>query len=242
MLAFLMPVVFATAMITTTQQASSSSVPLHVFTQALPEGNFVAYHAEAHDSLKGISFVYYSSDAYWVNLWNDNPTIKQPEDLEEGTLVKIQVQKQQKPDELSLLLQNRLPKPQPQVQPIALAQTEAPQMSYMDVYKAAGAKYGVSWQILYGIHMTETGGRNGHILSHLGNGPQGPMQFMPGTFAAYAVDGDGDGVADIDNATDAIFTAANYLSKHGSLLDGLRSYGGNIEGTFSYARAVGFNQ
>jgi membrane-bound lytic murein transglycosylase B len=37
------------------------------------------------------------------------------------------------------------------------------------------------------------------------------MQFMPATFAAYAVDGDNDGVTDITDPADAIFTAAAYL-------------------------------
>ncbi len=42
------------------------------------------------------------------------------------------------------------------------------------------------------------------------------MQFMPGTWRTYAIDGDGDGVADITNVTDAIYTAANYLAKSGA--------------------------
>ncbi len=114
------------------------------------------------------------------------------------------------------------------------------QSSYEDVYKDAGAKYNIPWQILYGIHMTETGGRDGPISSGYGTGAQGPMQFMPGTWAAYGVDGDADTVADINNAVDAIHGAANYLAKHGSLENGLRAYGGNYAGTLAYARAKGF--
>ena len=51
------------------------------------------------------------------------------------------------------------------------------------------------------------------------------MQFMPSTFAAYAVDGDGDGRADIRNPADAVYTAAHYLcaNEAGSSDDGLRS-------------------
>ena len=44
----------------------------------------------------------------------------------------------------------------------------------------------------------------------------GPMQFLPSTFAAYAVDGDGDGVADIWNPADSIYTAARYLCANGA--------------------------
>lgn len=39
----------------------------------------------------------------------------------------------------------------------------------------------------------------------------GPMQLLPGTFAAWAVDGDGDGILDPHDIDDAVATAANYL-------------------------------
>ena len=46
-------------------------------------------------------------------------------------------------------------------------------------------------------------------------GAQGLMQFMPATFAAYGVDGDGDGRASIRSDADSVFSAANYLTKSG---------------------------
>ncbi|MBO0863774.1 MAG: lytic murein transglycosylase, partial [Mycobacterium sp.] len=39
----------------------------------------------------------------------------------------------------------------------------------------------------------------------------GPMQFLPGTWARYASDGDGDGVADPQNLYDSTLAAARYL-------------------------------
>src|SRR6185312_6551502 len=39
----------------------------------------------------------------------------------------------------------------------------------------------------------------------------GPMQFLPGTWARYASDGDGDGMADPQNLYDATLAAARYL-------------------------------
>lgn len=55
------------------------------------------------------------------------------------------------------------------------------------------------------------------------------MQFMPRTFAAYGVDGDGDGRASIANPVDAIFSAANLLCANGAgdpsqLADALWNY------------------
>lgn len=58
-----------------------------------------------------------------------------------------------------------------------------------------------------------------------GNGPsygtstaaaQGPHQFIPSTWEAYAVDGDGDGKADVLDLTDAAFGAAKYLGASGA--------------------------
>jgi hypothetical protein len=46
-------------------------------------------------------------------------------------------------------------------------------------------------------------------------GAKGPMQFLQGTFDAYAVDGDGDGKTDILNVYDSLFTAAKMLAANG---------------------------
>ncbi|MET4156958.1 lytic murein transglycosylase [Agromyces sp. PvR057] len=45
----------------------------------------------------------------------------------------------------------------------------------------------------------------------------GPMQFIPSTWAKWASDGDGDGVADPNQIDDAALTTANYLCASGSM-------------------------
>lgn len=47
-------------------------------------------------------------------------------------------------------------------------------------------------------------------------GAQGPMQFMPPTWAAYGVDGNRDGSIDVYDPVDAIWGAANYLCANGA--------------------------
>ena len=42
------------------------------------------------------------------------------------------------------------------------------------------------------------------------------MQFLPSTWAAYGVDGDGDGTTDIMSPYDAIPAAAGYLCRSGA--------------------------
>jgi membrane-bound lytic murein transglycosylase B len=60
----------------------------------------------------------------------------------------------------------------------------------------------------------------GHILPYRMKGSwagaMGQVQFMPSSFQSFAVDFDGDGKVDIwDNLGDALFSAANYLSRSG---------------------------
>lgn len=83
------------------------------------------------------------------------------------------------------------------------------------IYQAAGARFGVSPALLAAVHFVETGQRGDTTVASYA-GAQGPMQFLPSTFRAYAVDGDGDGVASIHDVHDAIFSAAKYLAANGA--------------------------
>lgn len=217
----------------TTPTASSS----FVFTRVLPEDNFVAHMVTKGETLKIIAQEHYSDQTYWTNIWNDNSKISDPNDLTEGLFIRLQASKPEEAADLKKELKIKLSKLYPQ--PVYYVMKNFPQSNYEEVYKAAGEKFGVPWQILYGIHYTETGLRNGEIYNYEGSGAQGPMQFMPGTFRAYAVSAHG-GEPNINDAEDAIYTAANYLAKHGTIEAGLRYYGGNIPGTLAAARSKGY--
>jgi cell wall-associated NlpC family hydrolase len=85
------------------------------------------------------------------------------------------------------------------------------------IWQAAGASYGIPWEVLAAINKVETGfGRN---LGPSSAGAVGWMQFMPSTWARWGIDANGDGVADPDNPTDAIFSAARYLAGCGGQFD-----------------------
>ena len=99
----------------------------------------------------------------------------------------------------------------------ALAKMNVPDPAdFNTLYQQAGAAYGVDPKILKAIHIVETGasGSTG-LANHSGSGASGPMQFLPSTFRAHAVDGNGDGKTDISNVSDAIYTAAAYLKACG---------------------------
>jgi soluble lytic murein transglycosylase-like protein len=78
----------------------------------------------------------------------------------------------------------------------------APLDDLVRYYHEAEAEFGVNWSYLAAIHLVET--RMGRIRGVSTAGAQGPMQFMPGTWAAY-------GEGDVNSDRDAIRAAARYL-------------------------------
>jgi cell wall-associated NlpC family hydrolase len=85
------------------------------------------------------------------------------------------------------------------------------------IWQAAGNAYGIPWEVLAAINKVET--NFGQNLGPSSAGAVGWMQFMPSTWARWGIDANGDGVADPDNPTDAIFSAARYLAGCGGQSD-----------------------
>ena len=83
----------------------------------------------------------------------------------------------------------------------------APADDLLRYYREAEAEFGVPWPYLAAIHLSET--RMGRIRGTSIAGAQGPMQFMPGTWAAF-------GEGDINSDRDAIRAAARYLRHNGA--------------------------
>jgi hypothetical protein len=77
-------------------------------------------------------------------------------------------------------------------------------------YAAAEAESGVPWNYLAAINLVETA--FGRIAGTSGAGAQGPMQFLPSTFAVY-------GRGDIGSPRDSIAAAGRFLAAHGFARD-----------------------
>jgi membrane-bound lytic murein transglycosylase B len=58
----------------------------------------------------------------------------------------------------------------------------------------------------------------------------GPMQFIPSTWSTWASDGDGDGMAEVQDLDDAAYAAGRYLCASGDLA----TSAGWARGVFSY--------
>ena len=77
-----------------------------------------------------------------------------------------------------------------------------PAAGLAEYYHQGEQAYGIPWQYLAAINFVETAMGRIHGLSVAG--AQGPMQFMPATWAAY-------GRGDVNNPRDAVLAAARYL-------------------------------
>ncbi len=90
---------------------------------------------------------------------------------------------------------------------------------FVAIYQAAAKKYNLGPDgpnYLAAIHEQETTFRGSAHGANSSAGAQGPMQFMPATWATYGVDANGDGKKDPLDPEDAIFGAARYLKASGA--------------------------
>ena len=104
-----------------------------------------------------------------------------------------------------------------------------PEATLLAYYKEAEAATGVPFGYLAGIHLIES--RLGRIMGPSSAGAQGPMQFLPATWATYGRGGN------IDDDHDSILAAARLLAAHGgaaNITRALLSYNDDQR----YARAV----
>ena len=108
-----------------------------------------------------------------------------------------------------------------------------PAPTLLGLFRTAQARFGVPWSYLAAIDLVET--RFGRIRGPSSAGAQGPMQFLPATWARY-------GHGSIDNPRAAVLAAARLLVANGAPADmagALRHYNdsqGYVAAVTDYAR------
>ena len=114
----------------------------------------------------------------------------------------------------------------------------APVGRLLSFYREGEREYGVPWEVLAAINLVETG--FGKIDGLSSAGAQGPMQFIPSTWAAY-------GEGDVNDPHDAILAAARYLDARGGsggpeqlrqALYAYNNHGGYVDGILAYASVL----
>nr|WP_231750790.1 lytic transglycosylase domain-containing protein [Mycobacterium sp. NAZ190054] len=91
----------------------------------------------------------------------------------------------------------------------------APAPELLGYYRESEAASGVAWNYLAAINLVETA--FGRIAGVSTAGAQGPMQFLPSTFATYGAGGD------ITADRDSIMAAGRFLAAHGFARDRARA-------------------
>jgi membrane-bound lytic murein transglycosylase B len=103
----------------------------------------------------------------------------------------------------------RLNRPRKTLPPWRIAAPPAPAV-LLGYFREAQAQYRVPWQYLAAIELIET--HFGRVIGLSTAGAEGPMQFLPATWAAY-------GRGNVHNQRDAILAAARYLAANGAPSD-----------------------
>jgi hypothetical protein len=96
----------------------------------------------------------------------------------------------------------------------------APLRALRSAYQEAEDRFGVDWSYLAAINLVETA--LGRIRGTSVAGAQGPMQFIPSTWAAY-------GRGDVNSAHDSILAAGRFLAAQG-----FTEPGGRARALYSY--------
>jgi len=102
---------------------------------------------------------------------------------------------------------NAMAPPPPDTLPAWRIVPPAPAEELLGYYREAEAATGVAWNYLAAINLIET--RLGSIAGVSTAGAQGPMQFLPSTFAQYGQGGD------VNSPRDAIMAAGRFLAASG---------------------------
>lgn len=102
-----------------------------------------------------------------------------------------------------------------------------------DWVQKAALQWGIDWKLLEAVWQVESG-KQFYTAVRSYAGAQGPMQFMPGTWRAYAQDGNGDGIKNVLDARDSLFGAAKLLAVNGAA-------SGNVDGAlFRYNHSLAY--
>lgn len=106
--------------------------------------------------------------------------------------------------------------------------------------KAGAICDGVNASTIAALYAAENGFRHGPTSPVSSSGARGPGQFMPGTWAKYGKDADGDGVADVNGIADSVMASGNLLCDINKQVEQWKSQG-RVSGDSLDLTLAGYN-
>lgn len=106
--------------------------------------------------------------------------------------------------------------------------------------KAGNICGGVKATTIAALYAAENGFRHGPTAPVSSTGAQGPGQFMPGTWATYGKDYDGNGVADVNSIGDSVMASGTLLCDIYGQVDGWKREG-KVSGDTLDLTLAGYN-
>jgi LysM repeat protein len=179
----LLNILSTTLFLTSSIATPVTDAPKYAFTKVLPEKNYVSHVVEKDETISKIAFRFYGNEDYWTNLWKDNDAIKDPNVLEEGTMLRINLQKPELPEDASSLIAQAIPSVEPQIQsvsatmPVNTAQV-TPAVAQQATQTASVPK-SLSDEAINYLGNCEAGM---DPAKNTGNGYYGAFQFSAGTW------------------------------------------------------------
>jgi len=174
--------------------AATLATQLAVVETAIRDPNLTGAHLEWMGHLQQLAY----SRLQDYPEWKDTVLASLPEQTRAAVNASLEAGKQLR------LLNGPIPKNLPDWKIVEAKPVD----DLLGYYKEAETEFGVPWYYLASVHLVES--RMGRIHGLSSAGAQGPMQFIPATWAQY-----GDG-GDINDDHDAILGAARYLKAAGA--------------------------
>lgn len=200
----LLHILSTTLFISSSLTSTATEAPKHVFSQVLPEKNYVSHVVEKDETIADIAFRFYGDEDYWPVVWKDNSWIKDPNAIEEGMRLKINTVKPKLPKEENTVLAVA-ESIEPQVQSVSVEITTTPAPTAVPAPVATGGPLNDA-QITY-LGNCEAGM---DPAKNTGNGYYGAFQFSAGTWNSM---GTGYARADLAPIDVQIAAVQNLLSR-----------------------------
>ncbi len=199
-------IISSALLLSTPFPSSQSATNSYIFTRVLPQENYVAHVVEEKDTLSRIALERYGDKDYWINIWKDNPEIKNPDDLEIGTFLRISMEKPDKKFELEQKENSEPENEAPSLPTIQPTETVALPTTVPNLPEPEVTELPPSPNVLNDAQITYLGNCEAGMdpTKNTGNGYYGAFQFSYGTWKSMGTGYERADLAPLEVQVDAV--------------------------------------